>query len=225
MAVTDTPAALSGPAQYAVIGAAGALILCAGLVILWSRSRLEGSSKTRAANAADGGASTGTGDASSDRSVVRSWLAISLVGALVLLCAASFGLPDTTLRSSLIGGLVASAGAAVAFYFASKASDQARQDILAAATHGVQVPKLTGKTRTDVNAMIASLPLTVVASPQDADAASIAQAQDPAANTIIRAGSSVTVTFSKGTADLKGAPAPAPDATGAAAGAPITKTS
>lgn len=44
MAVTDTPAAPSGPAQSAVIGAAGALILCAGLVILWSRSRLEGTS-------------------------------------------------------------------------------------------------------------------------------------------------------------------------------------
>ncbi len=67
-----------------------------------------------------------------DRSVVRSWLALALVGGLLVLVAVSFWLDDQTLRSALAGGVVAAAGAAVAFYFASRSSDQARKDILTA---------------------------------------------------------------------------------------------
>jgi hypothetical protein len=63
-------------------------------------------------------------------SVVRSWLAISLVFGLLAYCAASFRIADSSLRSTLFGGLIASVGAAVAFYFSSKSADQARSDIL-----------------------------------------------------------------------------------------------
>jgi hypothetical protein len=68
-----------------------------------------------------------------DTTIIRSWLAVTLVGGLLILVAASFFFDDTALRSALVGGVVASAGAAVAFYFASKDSDQVRRDILTAA--------------------------------------------------------------------------------------------
>src|SRR5437016_14228215 len=50
-------------------------------------------------------------------SVVRSWIALSLVLGLVMFCAFSFAVDDATLRSTLIGGLTASVGAAITFYF------------------------------------------------------------------------------------------------------------
>ena len=62
----------------------------------------------------------------------RSWIAISLVLGLLAFCAAAFLITDTTLRSTLFGGLIASAGAAIAFYFSSSAADKTRADILKA---------------------------------------------------------------------------------------------
>lgn len=67
-------------------------------------------------------------------SVVRSWIAISLVIGLLAFCGMSFSIDDSSLRSTLFGGLIASVGAAVAFYFSSKSADQARSDILKTAT-------------------------------------------------------------------------------------------
>ena len=65
-------------------------------------------------------------------SVIRGWIAVSLVMGLLGFCAAAFAMDDTALRSTLFGGLVTSVGAAVAFYFASRASDAARADVFAA---------------------------------------------------------------------------------------------
>jgi len=66
------------------------------------------------------------------QSVVRSWIALALVAGLVLFCAVTLAINAPDLRSTLFGGLTTSVGAAVAFYFSSKSSDQARQDILQA---------------------------------------------------------------------------------------------
>ncbi|MEA2370172.1 MAG: internalin [Solirubrobacteraceae bacterium] len=66
-------------------------------------------------------------------SVVRSWLAISLVMGLVVLCAAAFMLGDTSARSTLFGGLISSASAAVAFYFSTQAAGAAQAGMLNAA--------------------------------------------------------------------------------------------
>jgi PASTA domain len=80
-------------------------------------------------------------------SVVRSWVAIVLVGGLLILAAASFGLADETLRSTIIGGVVSASSAAVAFYFAGKAANEARRDLINAQTdRRIEVPKLQGKT-------------------------------------------------------------------------------
>jgi len=69
------------------------------------------------------------------QSVVRSWIALALVAGLVLFCAVTFAINDPNLRSTVFGGLTTSVGAAIAFYFSSKTSDQARQDILQAMGH------------------------------------------------------------------------------------------
>ena len=67
-------------------------------------------------------------------SVIRSWIAITLVMGLLVFCATAFLVDDASLRSTLFGGLIASVAGAVAFYFSSKSADQARADILNAAT-------------------------------------------------------------------------------------------
>jgi hypothetical protein len=77
------------------------------------------------------------------QSVVRSWIALALVAGLVLFCAVTFAIPDGNLRSTVFGGLTTSVGAAVAFYFSSKSSDQARADILTAMQHATGTPPAT----------------------------------------------------------------------------------
>ena len=93
-----------------------------------------------------GKSSSGTGD-DPDTSIVRSWLAITLVGGLLVLGAASFGLADETLRSTVVGGVVSASSAAVAFYFAGKAASEARKDLVNAQNVAlVAVPDLKGLT-------------------------------------------------------------------------------
>src|SRR5215471_4418464 len=96
------------------------VIIAIGLIVVFARSRDTGQS-------ADTGQSKDTG-----QSVVRSWIALAQVAGLVLFCAVTLAINAPDLRSTLFGGLTTSVGAAVAFYFSSKASDQARQDILQA---------------------------------------------------------------------------------------------
>ena len=93
-----------------------------------------------------GKSSSGPGD-DPDTSIVRSWLAITLVGGLLVLGAASFGLADETLRSTVVGGVVSASSAAVAFYFAGKAASEARKDLVNAQNVTlVAVPDLQGLT-------------------------------------------------------------------------------
>jgi hypothetical protein len=92
-------------------------MLLAGGVVIIGRARLGGAPDS----------------AESGGSVIRSWIAISLVMGLLVFCAAAFLVEETSLRSTLFGGLIASVSAAVAFYFSSKSADQARSDILKAA--------------------------------------------------------------------------------------------
>jgi Putative Ig domain len=92
-------------------------MILAGIVVIVSRAQVGG----------------GTSSADSGGSVIRSWIAISLVMGLLIFCAAAFLVEESSLRSTLFGGLIASVSAAVAFYFSSKSADQARSDILKAA--------------------------------------------------------------------------------------------
>ena len=160
-----------------------AFVLLAGILIMGGRQLLEGRAKD------------GDRDPMADRTTIRAWLAVSLVGGLLIFSAASFWFDDTTLRSALIGGVVANAGAAVAFYFASKSSDQARKDILNAALPTVLVPNLDGMSLAEVQATIAKLPLTLVTVPPMPKADARVEKQDPPAHTPTHAGTLVTATL------------------------------
>jgi hypothetical protein len=87
-------------------------MLAAGLVVIYGRGQLGG------------------GDTDQAPSLIRSWIAVALVMGLLIFCAAALYLPDATTRSTMFGGLIASVGAAVAFYFSSQGADKARQDVL-----------------------------------------------------------------------------------------------
>lgn len=102
-------------------------VLLAGVIIIFARS-----------------GSASKGDPS--KSVIRSWIAMTLVFGLLIFCATAFVVGDSALRSTLFGGLVASVGAAVAFYFSSKTADQARSDVLNAAVALSQGPAGTAPT-------------------------------------------------------------------------------
>ena len=127
--------------------------------------------------------------------ITRQMLALVLVGGLVVLTGAAFTTSDTQSRNLLVGGLVASAASAVAFYFASKSADAARQDVLSAIGMPTTdtAPHLVGLTIADAQAVMSTTSLaleTPVGSQPNANVA----AQTPAAGTPMRAGSKVTVT-------------------------------
>lgn len=114
---------LTSTQGYVVLGLIVCGCLLAGWVVVLARDRAR---KSKASEPQAAG--------TTDEPIVRSWLAIALVLGLLVFCGAAFLIGDTTLRSTLIGGLVASSGAAVAFYFSSKSADKARADILTTAT-------------------------------------------------------------------------------------------
>lgn len=66
-------------------------------------------------------------------SVVRAWISVTLIAALLILAGLTLGGTDSNLRNVLIGGIVASASTAVAFYFATKANEAANANVLKAA--------------------------------------------------------------------------------------------
>lgn len=192
---------LSPGAADVTLGLIVGFVLLGGVVAALGRSLLEGSFKARSGSAAGNGSA---GKATADRTFMRSWLAISLVGGLLIFCAVSFQLDDTALQSSLLGGVIASAGAATAFYFASKSSDQARQDILNASFPTATTPSLLGQARSDVNAALAGTPLYLDASPTTAPADWIAVSQDPQPNQQTPTGSRVHVVFAGKVPQLNG---------------------
>jgi hypothetical protein len=110
--VTGTPAAHASLILWLVVAG----VIAAGVVIMVGRNWLKSGQDGQAA------------------SLIRSWIAISLVIELLIFCAATLLGTDTSLQSTLLGGLIASTGAAIAFYFSSKGADQARADILNAVT-------------------------------------------------------------------------------------------
>lgn len=183
--VTTTPS-LSALPGWAVLIAIAAIVLLSGVVVIVGRHWLGSHDSNSASGQSPGASSDG------DSTIVRSWIAIALVGGLLVFCAAALSLGDSTLRSTLFGGLIASVGAAVAFYFSSKTAEQARQDIMSVAQTTTDVPSLNGLQVSDAQATMAKTPLQLVingsGTPQD-----VVENQSPVAGTSIRSGSTVTV--------------------------------
>lgn len=133
------------------------------------------------------------GQKDSAASLVRSWIAISLVIGLLVFVAVALAIDDEGIRNVLIGALAANVGAAIAFYFSTKASDQARQDILDA-TFGVErVPDLKDKDLDEARKLLGgtSLSLSVVG----AATTGTVKDQDPPKDVLVRKGTTIAVTL------------------------------
>ncbi len=178
-------------------------ILLAGAVVIVGRRVLDGPPASTANGGVDVTRTTTSGE-TTDSTLIRSWLAVSLVGGLLIFVAVSFWLNDTTLRSTLIGGVVANAGAAVAFYFASKSSDQARRDLLSAALPSALVPSLAGKDLQAARETIASTPLRLEIRPATPGPGAQVVTQAPVANQSAPSGSAVSATFAGPVPELRG---------------------
>lgn len=116
---TPTPSPTGTPPDHAdlILWLTVGGIIVAGCVVIAGRYLLK---------QGQGGAAT---------SLIRSWIAISLVIGLMIFCAASLLGNNSSLQSTLFGGLIASTGAAVAFYFSTQQANQVRADILNAAAN------------------------------------------------------------------------------------------
>jgi hypothetical protein len=124
LAASTGPSFLSQTDGIVLLGLVTAGALIAGGVVIYGRQTV------KSANA----------NATQSESVIRSWIAITLVIGLLIFCAAAFLINDSALRSTLFGGLVTSVGAAVAFYFSSKSADQARADVVNAMAQSAAKP-------------------------------------------------------------------------------------
>ncbi len=164
------------------LGGMAALILLIGMLILWIRFAL-------------GKDAAGRSSVNADKTMIRSWLAVALVAGLLLFATGSFFIANANLQSLLMGGVIASAGTAVAFYFSSKSSEQTQQNLLHAAL-GSQIilPDLTTGTVGDAQKIANALQLTLAISPTGAAAAAAVSSTSPPAGSMVRPGTTVAVT-------------------------------
>ena len=130
-------------------------------------------------------------------SVIRSWMAIAVAGAVLVLAAASFLVDDPTSRSTLIGAVVATLGSVTAFYFASKQSENAIAANATAAGTAATVPDLSGKTYQQARAFAGGTTFAVQVDPASAGdlATAVVTSQDPKPGASAAANSSITVTL------------------------------
>ncbi|GAA4474307.1 hypothetical protein GCM10023094_09680 [Rhodococcus olei] len=175
--VNPAAATLSWGQTLLVAGITAVAVLASGLIVLWARSTMSGKGRKEPA-----------------ASFVRSWIAVGLVVGLVLFCAFTFAVDDTALRSTLIGALTASVGAAVAFYFSTKSSEQARQDLLNATVGTETVPNLDHKSHDDAKTALGMTSLKFELAPGSPTTGTVSS-QQPPAGTVALKGSSVVVTL------------------------------
>lgn len=169
------PTTLSWGQALALVGIIAGAIVVIGIVVIIARS---------------------TGGKDPEQSVVRSWLALILVAGLVLFCAVTFAINDSSLRSSVFGGLTASVGAAVAFYFSSKGADQARKDILNAAFGTETVPDLSNMTEAEATVALGKTSLKLEVGPDSSGGDhAVVKTQRPPKDSVVTKGSSVVVTL------------------------------
>ena len=147
--------------------------------------------------APDKAAAAGPGRPGEGETFVRSLLALWLVIGVLALAVLSFAIDDTTLRSTLVGALTASAGGAVAYYFSTKASADARKDFIDAALAGSAqtVPDLVGKSIDEARSWFAAHDgLRLKVAPDTAPGTAVVQRQDPAPKAQVARGTIVTLT-------------------------------
>lgn len=197
-AAAATVGTLSWWQALSAAGVLSVVALLAGLIIIYGRNKFAGPKQGNAPQPGQaGGGAPGQAPQGADGDFIRSWTAIILVIGLITFCAFAFAVNDSTLRSTLIGGLIASVGSAVAFYFSSKAADKARQDVANAATFGTDlVPSLIGKTQDEATQILGKTSFSLIEDPgMPQDQSSKISTQNPAAYSNAPRGSSIVVTF------------------------------
>lgn len=196
-AAATTVGTLSWWQALSAAGVLSVVALLAGLIVIYGRNKFVGPKQGNAPPGQVGGGTPGQAPQGTDGDFIRSWAAIILVIGLIVFCAFAFAVNDSTLRSTLIGGLIASVGSAVAFYFSSKAADKARQDVANAATLGTDlVPSLIGKTQDEAAQILGKTSFSLVEDPgRPQDQGSKISTQNPAAYSNAPRGSSIVVTF------------------------------
>jgi PASTA domain len=185
-AVTNVGTLSWGKALAAAAVLAGVALLV-GVIVILGRKLFAGKA-IQPQHGASGQATQPDGD------FIRSWIAITLVIGLISFCAFAFAVNDTTLRSTLIGGLIASVGSAIAFYFSSKSADKARQDIASAAAGTEMVPSLIGKSKDEATQALGTTTFRLIERPGNPPDDHVTE-QHPPANTYAPRGSSVLVTL------------------------------
>ncbi|MFI9159477.1 PASTA domain-containing protein [Kitasatospora aureofaciens] len=129
-------------------------------------------------------------------SVARSWIALALTAGLLAVGVLAFAVNDSTTRSTLIGALGAAVGAATAFYFSSKSTDQAH-DLLTTSVGTETVPDLTGRTADDAMRVLSTTTLRLMVdptSPAPAAGKNVVK-QQPLAGAVAPKGTTVMVTY------------------------------
>jgi PASTA domain. len=132
------------------------------------------------------------GSEQSSLGIVRPMVSLILVGGLLILAGASFSIEDPQTRNLLIGGIVASASGAVAFYFASRGAEDARKDLLNAALGTETVPKLVDMTVAQAQAVMSTSPL-MLKTPMIAKSTDSIKTQNPDPGSTAQRGSVITV--------------------------------
>jgi uncharacterized membrane protein len=131
-----------------------------------------------------------------DKTLIRSWLAVVLVSGLLLFAVASLFINDPSLWNLMMGGVIASAGTAIAFYFASKAAEQTQQNLLNAAFGGVgpiTLPDIRGQTVANASKILEALKLALMTPPGTKDDQTV-QDSSPPAGSAVKPGDTVTAT-------------------------------
>jgi len=162
-----------------------ALIIAVGIFLLISRWLLEGSAARK---------SQSNSPSDSDRTLIRGWLSSILVSGMLLFAVSSLFMDDETLRSLLMGGIIASAGTATAFYFASKAAEQNQKNLLEAAFTSVNtfaLPDLAGKPVAQARTIAEALSLKLDTAPKGADDANTIVSTTPPKGAAVKPGDTV----------------------------------
>ncbi|PTT67012.1 hypothetical protein [Arthrobacter sp. HMWF013] len=100
-----------------------------------------------------------------ETSLTRPYLALLLVGSVVIITAASLAMDDPDLQKSLVGAVISLSSAAVGFYFASAEATDARRDLLKSTAQTVQVPDLKGMTIEAAKDVVKTVPLSLIVPP------------------------------------------------------------
>ncbi len=176
------------PAEV-VLATIVAMVVASGLVVILARYFLERHPRgTRGSPVEFASVSPDV-----DSTMVRSWIAISLVSGLLIFCAVAIYQGDPRLRDVLFGALASNVGAAVAFYFSSKGAAQARKDVLNATMGTSETPNLVGLSLLDARTAMSAMSFQLVTFDPDADPSDVVKGQSIQPGSTVRKGTSLIV--------------------------------